>query len=100
MMMNWFFDPIAFPGAVLSDNNTASGVTRPSLTVLPDALPNGGAVTINLNFSLPGMFQVTSVCVWGERPTVGRVWMRQESIELTRACFDGTQTTITTTEPL
>jgi hypothetical protein len=32
--------------------NTASGVHGPTLTVLPDALPAGGSITVNLNMSL------------------------------------------------
>lgn len=52
MLLEWWYDPVSVPHLMLDDNNTAAGTSLPSLTVLPDALPNGGAITINLNFSL------------------------------------------------
>lgn len=52
MLLEWWYDPIAVPNMQLDENNTASGLNLPSLTVLPDAIPNGGAITINVNFSL------------------------------------------------
>jgi hypothetical protein len=52
MLLEWWYDPIAVPDMQLDENNTASGLNLPSLTVLPDAIPNGGAITINVNFSL------------------------------------------------
>lgn len=36
MLLSWWYDPLTVPTELeLSDNNTASGVTLPSLTVLP-----------------------------------------------------------------
>lgn len=52
MLLEWWYDPLTVPHVQLSENNTASGIDLPSLTVLPDGLPNGGAITINVNFSL------------------------------------------------
>lgn len=68
MLLEWWYDPVSVPHLMLDDNNTAAGTTLPSLTVLPDALPNGGAITINLNFSLnpdsPKLKQVCGDCFW------------------------------------
>ena len=63
MLLEWWYDPIAVPHLQLHENNTASGTGLPSLTVLPDALPNGGAVTINVNFSLNPASPKLKVCI-------------------------------------
>lgn len=75
-MLSWWYDPLTMPHMMLSENNTASGVDLPSLTVLPDALPNGGAITINVNFSLNPLSELFKVwCVevserWGPQHAV------------------------------
>jgi len=51
--IQWMYDPIAVPGLVLNEASTMTGTDQQSLIILPEGLPSGGSVTVDVNLTMP-----------------------------------------------